>query len=74
MLVFDDTYRHEVRNNSSEERVVLILHFDRPMNRIGRLTHSVLMAVIGMSPFVKKAIRNHSKWEEQFRRRTIASQ
>jgi aspartyl/asparaginyl beta-hydroxylase (cupin superfamily) len=74
MLVFDDTYRHEVQNNSSEERVVLILHCDRPMNRMGRLAHSAIMAVIRMSPFVKKAIRNYSKWEAQFCRHTIASQ
>ena len=35
-FVFDDTYEHEVRNDTDEERVVLILDFDRPMGLGGR--------------------------------------
>ena len=57
LIVFDDTYRHEVQNNTDEERVVLLLHFDRPMNRLGRLTNAALMAVIKRTPFVKKALQ-----------------
>ncbi len=67
LLVFDDTYRHEVQNNTAEERIVLLLHFDRPMNQLGRLTNACLMSVIKKTPFVKKAVRNHSQWENRFR-------
>jgi aspartyl/asparaginyl beta-hydroxylase (cupin superfamily) len=73
LLVFDDTYRHEVQNNTDEERIVLLLHFDRPMNRLGRLTNALLLSVIRKTPFVKKAIRNHNQWEDQFRRQLAAA-
>lgn len=73
LLVFDDSYRHEVQNNTDEERIVLLLHFDRPMNGLGRLTNALLMAVIRKTPFVKKAIRNHNQWEDQFRRQLAAA-
>jgi aspartyl/asparaginyl beta-hydroxylase (cupin superfamily) len=74
LFVFDDTYRHEVQNNTSEQRVVLILHFDRPMDWFGRVTHNLLIAIIRQTPFVKTAIRNHAKWEERFRDHADASQ
>lgn len=32
-LIFDDTYSHEVWNNSAHIRIVLILDFVRPLNR-----------------------------------------
>ena len=66
LLVFDDTYRHEVQNNTDEERVVLLLHFDRPMNRLGRMTNACLMSVIKRTPFVRKAVRNHAEWEDRY--------
>ena len=68
MLIFDDTYRHEVQNNTDQERVVLILHFDRPMNRLGRFMHQCLISVIRHTPFVKKAVRNHKRWQDRFRK------
>lgn len=73
LLIFDDSYRHEVQNNTDEERIVLLLHFDRPMNRLGRFTNAILMAAIRKSPFVKKAIRNHNQWEDQFRKQLAAT-
>ena len=74
LFVFDDTYRHEVKNNTSEQRVVLILHFDRPMDWFCRVTHNVLIAIIRQTPFVKKAVRSLAKWEGRFREHTDASQ
>lgn len=73
LLIFDDSYRHEVQNNTDEERIVLLLHFDRPMNRLGQFTNAVLMSAIRKSPFVKKAIRNHNQWEDQFRKQLTAA-
>jgi aspartyl/asparaginyl beta-hydroxylase (cupin superfamily) len=73
LLIFDDSYRHEVQNNTDEERIVLLLHFDRPMNALGRFTNAVLMWVIRKTPFVKKAIRNHNQWEDQFRKQLAAA-
>ena len=73
LLVFDDSYRHEVQNNTNEERIVLLLHFDRPMNRLGIFTNAVLMSVIRKTPFVKKAIREHNQWEDKFREQLAAA-
>jgi beta-hydroxylase len=73
LLIFDDSYRHEVQNNTGEERIVLLLHFDRPMNRLGRVTNAFLMSVIRKTPFVKNAIRNHNKWEDEFRKQLAAA-
>ena len=67
ILVFDDTYRHEVRNDTHEERIVLILHFERPMNWRGRLVHRALNALIRRTYFVKDAQRNYARWAERFR-------
>lgn len=72
MLIFDDTCRHEVQNNTDQERVVLILHFDRPMNRLGRFTHQPLIAIIRHTPFVKKAVRNHRHWRQDRLRKELA--
>jgi beta-hydroxylase len=71
MLVFDDTYLHEVHNDTDEERVVLILHFDRPMNWRGRLVNRTLTALIRRSPFVKDARRNYAQWARRFNQRRI---
>jgi beta-hydroxylase len=67
MLIFDDTYYHEVRNQTDQERIVLLLHFERPMTWSGRLAHRTLMFVMKRTGFVKKAKRRHDQWERDFR-------
>ena len=37
MFVFDDTYEHEVWNETDQERVILLFDFDRPMKFRGRM-------------------------------------
>ena len=74
MFIFDDTYRHEVRNATDEERVVLILHFDRPMDRLGRLSHQALLFLIRRTSFVKKGHRNIAQWEKRFIQRIESGQ
>jgi len=73
LFVFDDTYLHEVRNATKEERVVLILHFDRPMDRVGRISHQALLFLIRRSGFVRKGHRNIAKWEKRVLRRSVTS-
>ncbi len=70
MFVFDDTYLHEVRNDTAEERVVLILHFDRPMDWLGRFSHHALLFLIRNSSFVRKGHRNIARWEKRFIQQT----
>ena len=37
LIVFDDTYDHEVRNDTPQQRVVLLFDFVRPMRFWGRV-------------------------------------
>jgi beta-hydroxylase len=61
-LVFDDTYEHEVRNDTGEVRVVLFLDFDRPMDLPGRLVNRLLIAAIRSSAYVKDPLQNLAAW------------
>lgn len=70
MFVFDDTYLHEVRNATEQERVVLILHFDRPMDWLGRFSHQALLFLIRRTSFVRKGHRNIAQWEQRFLQQT----
>jgi len=64
-LVFDDFYRHEVWNDTDEERVVLIFDFDRPMRPFGRFVNTVLMWGIKRTAYFKDAERNLKSWDER---------
>jgi ornithine lipid ester-linked acyl 2-hydroxylase len=64
-VLFDDTYDHEVRNDTDEERVVLLLDVDRPMRWPGRVTNLAFLAAIRWTAYVTEARRNHQTWEER---------
>lgn len=64
-LVFDDFYRHEVWNETDEERVVLIFDFDRPMRPMGRWVNALLMWAIKRTAYFKTAERNLKSWDER---------
>ena len=46
LFVFDDTYEHEVWNDTDEERVVLLFDFDRPMRFWGKVVHRSFIAAL----------------------------
>ena len=64
-MVFDDFYRHEVWNNTDQERVVLIFDFDRPMRLLGRLINRFLMWGIKRTAYFRTAERNLKDWDAQ---------
>lgn len=66
-LIFDDTYLHEVHNETDEARVVLLYHFTRPLNRLGRILLSVVMRVLRRSRFVQDAKARYEAWATTFR-------
>jgi beta-hydroxylase len=68
-LFFDDTYPHEVTNDTPEERVVLLFDFERPMTRRGRLVAQLLMVLLRRTAYFKDAQRNQQAWEKRFRER-----
>ncbi|MHB1469117.1 MAG: aspartyl/asparaginyl beta-hydroxylase domain-containing protein [Solirubrobacteraceae bacterium] len=68
-LVFDDTFNHEVWNDTDEVRVVLFVDVLRPLPFPESLINKLIIRAIGVSPFVLDAKRNQRAWEERFRAR-----
>lgn len=63
-LVFDDTYEHEVKNDTDEVRVVLFLDFDRPMDLAGRALNRLVIGAIRASAYVKDPLKNLADWND----------
>ena len=61
-LVFDDTFIHEAWNNSDEKRIVLFVDFKRDYVFPINVLNNLMVALIGMSPFVSNALK---KLEDQ---------
>lgn len=66
VIVLDDTYEHEVWNDTDEERVVLLLDFDRPMRWYGRLMNWVFLRLIRLSAFYQDPLRNTANYQDRF--------
>jgi beta-hydroxylase len=63
--VFDDVYKHEVRNDTDEERVVLLFDTRRPMRWPGRAAFRLTKLMLQASPFVRDSRKNHERWEKE---------
>jgi beta-hydroxylase len=68
LLFFDDSYPHEVRNDTDEERAVLLFDFERPMTRRGQWLSRLMMRLLRRTAYFKDAQRNQREWEERYRR------
>jgi len=66
-FVFDDTFPHEVSNNTQEERTVLLFDVDRPMKLPGKLASRFAMWLFKKTAYVKDARRNYDEWEGRLR-------
>ena len=64
-LVFDDTYKHQVQNNTEGVRVVLFLDVLRPLRAPGSLLNKAILEIIRWSPFIQDARRNQQAWENR---------
>jgi beta-hydroxylase len=65
-LIFDDTFEHEVWNDTDEERVVLFLDVVRPLRFPVNIVNAIVLKAIAVSPFIADAKRRHDAWEHQF--------
>jgi|HubBroStandDraft_3_1064219.scaffolds.fasta_scaffold12999_1 aspartyl/asparaginyl beta-hydroxylase (cupin superfamily) len=73
-LIFDDTFNHEVWNDTDETRVVLFVDVLRPLPAPWNAINRLIVKAIGYSPFVLDAKRNQEAWERRFlARRATAS-
>jgi beta-hydroxylase len=68
-MVFDDTFNHEVWNDTDETRVVLFVDVMRPLPFPESLINRAIIKAIGFSPFVLDAKRNQEAWERRFSER-----
>ncbi len=65
-MVFDDTYEHEVKNETDETRIVLLCQIERPLKAPGSWLASATMNYIKRSHFVQDAKNNLADWEAVF--------
>jgi len=65
-VVLDDTFEHEVWNNTDEQRVVLFIDVERPLPLIPRLLNKGVLRAIQWTAYVKDAGKNLADWEERF--------
>jgi ornithine lipid ester-linked acyl 2-hydroxylase len=72
-MVFDDTFDHEVWNDTEETRVVLFVDVLRPLPFPESLINKLIVKAIGVSPFVLDAKRNQRAWEGRYRARKAAA-
>jgi aspartyl/asparaginyl beta-hydroxylase (cupin superfamily) len=66
-LVFDDTYDHEVWNDTSATRVVLLIQFERPLRNPGKWFADLFLGFVRRSAFVQEARTNIAKWNAAVR-------
>jgi len=72
-MIFDDTFNHEVWNDTDETRVVLFVDILRPLPFPDSAVNRLIVKAIGLSPFVLDARRNQQAWERRYRERTRAA-
>jgi aspartyl/asparaginyl beta-hydroxylase (cupin superfamily) len=64
-LVFDDTYDHEVRNETDGERAILFLDVKRPMKQPMAVLNDLVMGLLRYTPVVQNARENQKQWSKQ---------
>lgn len=70
LLCFDDTYEHEVHNDTDETRVVLFIDLDRPLDRVGEAARRTLMFLARRTTYVRRPLANLTRWNERLGIRT----
>jgi beta-hydroxylase len=65
-LIFDDTFPHEVWNDTDGYRVVLFLDIARPLRFPLSAVNGLVNRFIAASPIIQDAKVNHENWEKQF--------
>lgn len=64
-VVFDDTYPHEVWNDTDEERVVLFVDFARPLPFPVSVLNEAVIRLASRSEFVQDIVENVEEWNRQ---------
>lgn len=64
-LLFDDTYEHEVWNETAGMRAVLFLDVVRPLRFPANALNRLVLTAIARSPFVQDGVQNYQVWEHK---------
>jgi len=64
-MFFDDTFPHEVWNDTDSIRVVLFMDIIRPLPAPVALLNNLIIKIIAASPFIQDAKKNHDEWEKR---------
>jgi beta-hydroxylase len=64
-LVFDDSYPHEVWNDTNEERVVLFVDFARPLPFPVSVLNEAVIWLASRSAFVQDIVENVDQWNRR---------
>jgi aspartyl/asparaginyl beta-hydroxylase (cupin superfamily) len=65
-LIFDDTFNHEVWNDTEGYRVVLFVDFARPLKFPFHQMNEALLNVGALAPFLREAGDKQKMWEKKF--------
>jgi len=65
-LVFDDTYNHEVWNDTEGYRVVLFVDFARPMKSPYGALNDWILNMATLAPIFREAKGKQASWEKRF--------
>ncbi|MGB2691738.1 MAG: aspartyl/asparaginyl beta-hydroxylase domain-containing protein [Thermodesulfobacteriota bacterium] len=65
-IIFDDTYNHEVWNDTEGFRAVLFVDFVRPVKFPFNLFNKLVVSAAAFAPFIREAETKHKEWEKKF--------
>ena len=64
-LIFDDTWNHEVWNDTGGYRVVLFVDFERPLRKPWSWINHFVMNLAPLAPFLREAKGKQQSWEKK---------
>jgi beta-hydroxylase len=67
-MIFDDTYNHEVWNETDGERAILFLDVKRPMRQPMAAINDTILHLLRYTPVVRNARENQKQWNERLKR------
>jgi aspartyl/asparaginyl beta-hydroxylase (cupin superfamily) len=57
-FIFDDTQYHEAVNNTKEDRLILMIDYERPIPWFLKPLNKIILYIIEKSPLIKNSIEN----------------
>lgn len=68
-LIFDDTFNHEVWNDTDGYRVVLFVDFARPLGQPWHWLNERFLSIGAFAPFLREAGKKQAAWQKKFYRK-----